>query len=225
MGRKSKALKLVDELLKNEVVDEKRPISVDFIDEKTYIEKGCPPGFTTARIAKFRFGMPEYIDVLKEYMVAAYRFSVFAKQTGYPFIANDREWKTVKQEIKEWCSFYKLSDGDLSRVLSICWSEDYKRSKLEALLKFNGVKIPPIDYVYKFVNPEEEKEEPTIEDMVKEILEPKKQHRSKNITETNQISCAHTSYKGLRLPRNGCKNCMKLYESNKAAGVKESRRG
>lgn len=221
MGRKSKELKLVDDLLRNEeVVSNKTKPTVDFIDEKAYIEKGRPSGFTTARIAKFRRGTQEYLKVFKEYLVAAYRFSVFAKHTGYPLVANDNEWKILKQEINEWCSFYKLSDGDLSQILNICWCEDYKKSKLAYLIKFNGDKIPPIDYQYKYLKPEED-DEPTVEDIVKEILQPKKE---KIITADPINGCpVHINYKGLRLNRNGCKYCSELYAANKERGVKENR--
>lgn len=222
MGRKSKELKLVDDLLRNEeVVPNKTKPTIDFIDEKAYIEKGRPTGFTTARIAKFRRGTPEYLEVFKEYLVAAYKFSAFAKHTGYPFIGNEREWKIVKQEIDEWRSFYKLSEGDFIRILNICWCEDYKKSKLAALVKFNGIKIPPIDYQYKYLEPEED-EEPTVEDMVKEILQPVKKEK---ITTADPINgCPiHINYKGLRLNRNGCKHCSELYMANKERGVKENR--
>jgi len=209
-----------------------------FVTPEEYETLGKPKfGYTTARINKFPRGVrsEEYYDILLEYCRAAIKHSKLTKTIGWYEVVDDYRVNLCIKELEAFRVDNNLTQGDIGQILQLEYHFEYNRKKLTAHLievarlaleikKKNDPKLtvnkladvppnvrPVLKYVEDAVNVEEEPEK-SVADILNEAIK------------VGPNACAeHPNYRGLRIPRNGCKKCMSFYELNKKNGVKEER--
>ena len=209
-----------------------------FVTPEEYEKLGKPKfGYTTARINQFPRGVfnEAYYDILLEYYRASIKHCKLTKTIGWYETVVENKVKLCMQELEAFRVDNKLTVGDMGQILQIEYHYEYNRKKLTSrlievarlALEFKKkddhkltvnklANVPPnvrpvLKYVKDVVNVEDEPEL-SVADILDEAIK------------VGPNACAeHPNYRGLRVPRNGCKKCMSFYELNKKNGVKEER--
>ncbi len=222
-----------------------------FVTPEEYEKLGKPQfGYTTARINKFNgIHSEEYYDVLLEYYRAAIKYTRLTKMIGWYEIVDEHRLALCRKELEAFRTDNKLTIGDISEILQIVYWFEHNRKKLTSRLievarlafeikktkdsKLTVAKLanvpanirPVLKYVqHVAATIEDEPEVETVEQSVADILSEVINDAPKKKVIAVKGGCEeHPTYRGLRINRNGCKVCSKLYERNKKSGLKEER--
>jgi hypothetical protein len=212
----------------NEIDDEPRArrgkgLTLTYVTPEEFEKLGSPKfGYTTARTASFGKSRPaEYYDVLAEYYRMAIKRVKLTQTIGWYGYLNPYNLDLCKKELENFRIENKLTVGDINEITQISHFYEHDRRKLVARLnevvrmgtkKTADIPVnvrPTLKYVQEVIVEEDVVSEKSVTDILKDEL--------------THGCVEHIGYRGLRIPRNGCKKCMSLYDYNKAHGIKETR--
>lgn len=219
-------------------------VEVQYVTEDEWVALGRPQvweGYTTNRLAQWKYKTKAYYEVLLELHRAAIQYVKLANTIDWFKSVDEKHLALCRKEIEAWRKSVGVSHHEMFIVVSIAYDCEYKRKKLlkalrqiaiivqenrkeevsdkdAAELTLNAVaKAPPnIRPNLRFVKMEQY----DINDEIMGALADVTGH----VALISEHAChEHPLNRGLRKPRNGCVNCMEYYLYNKSKGVKEKR--
>ena len=219
-------------------------VEVQYVTEDEWVELGRPQvweGYTTNRLAQWKYKTKAYYEVLLELHRAAIQYVKLARTIDWYKSSDEQHLELCRKEIEAWRKSVGVSHHEMFNVVDIAYECEYKRKKLLKALRqiaiivqenrkeeasdkdakeltLNAVaQAPPnIRPNLRFVKIEQY----DINDEIMGALADVTGH----VALISEHAChEHPLNRGLRKPRNGCVNCMEYYLYNKGKGVKEKR--